>query len=92
MMSKRGLRVGVAAAGVVAGVLVVVATAVAALTQVAVLTGVPDQILPAAAGTTLSWSRNGPFDTGPYNEYVRVGSGPIVQVNGAGTQGFGGAA
>jgi hypothetical protein len=90
MRSKRGLRVGVGAAGVVAVVLVVVASAVAALTQVAVLTGVPDQITPAAAGTTLSWSRNGPFDTGPYNEYVRVGGGSIVQVNGAGTQGFGG--
>jgi hypothetical protein len=86
---RRGVRVGVIV-GVVAVVLVVVASAVAALTQVAVLTGVPDQITPAAAGTTLSWSRNGPSDGGPYNEYVRVGSGPITQVNGAGTQAYGG--
>ena len=87
--NTRRVRVGVIVA-TVAGVLVVAASALAALTQVPVLTGVPDQITPAAAGTTLSWSRNGPSDTGPYNEYVRVGSGPILKVNGTGTQGYGG--
>jgi hypothetical protein len=61
-----------------------------ALTEVRVFSGVPDQITPAAAGSTMSWARNGAADTGPYNEYVQVGSGRRVQVNHTGTQAFGG--
>jgi hypothetical protein len=76
--------------GSVVGSLVLAASAFAFLTEVPVSTGTSDQITPAAAGTTLSWSRNGAADTGPYNEYVQVGSGPRVRVNGRNTQGFGG--
>ena len=76
--------------GGVVGSLMLAASAFAFLTEIPVHTGAPDQITPAAAGSTLSWSRNGPSDTGPYNEYVQVGSGPRVQVNGRGTQAYGG--
>jgi hypothetical protein len=79
----------VAGGGVVAS-LVLVGSAIASLTEVPVLTGPSDQITPAAAGSTFSWSRNGSADTGPYNEYVKAGSAPMVQVNGRNTQGYGG--
>jgi hypothetical protein len=60
------------------GSLVAVPAAWAFLTPIPVYTGVPDQITPAFLGNVHSWARNGPRDTGPYNEYLRIGSGPIT--------------
>jgi hypothetical protein len=45
---------------------------------VPVVTGVPDQIMPAASGKTLSWSQWS-YPRG-YDEYLRVGSGPVQKI------------
>jgi hypothetical protein len=87
--SRRGWR-WAAVAGVIGLGALAAVPAAWALTQTPVYTGVPDQITPAFQGNVSSWARNGPRDTGPYNEYLRIGSGAITQVNGPGTQAFGG--
>jgi len=88
-ISRRGKRIGV---GLTVGVAALAAAAVAhaTLTQVPVMTGPSDQVTPAAAGDTLTWAHNGSGNGGPMNAYVRVGSGPVVKLNGTGTQGFAG--
>jgi len=68
--------------------LVAAGAAYAYLTQVPVLTGTPDQSIVAAKGNMLAWSRNSATNSGPYDAYVRIGSGPIKRVNPVGTTGW----
>ena len=86
--ARSRIRGAVAAALATGLALGVAGLAYAALTPVAVLTGVPDQIQPAASGSTLAWDRNGPSDSGPYNAYVWPRGAPVKQLNGPGTQAF----
>jgi len=88
-ITKRGRRIGI---GLAAGATALAAAGVAhaTLTQVPVMTGPSDQLTPAAAGDTLTWAHNGSNNTGSMNAYLRVGSAPVVKLNGTGTQGFAG--